>query len=95
MPPDRSSGKGRDSARAGDSREIYIEILPAAGGFVKVCAIDAQTGTEVSIVGSSKAPNAELERIAINKLRYVMERDAKAKKDTPSSGEDDGGGILI
>jgi hypothetical protein len=99
VPPDRS-GKGRPGEASGGSREVYLEVHPASGGFVKVCAIDAETGLEVSIVGSSKAPQAELERVAINKLRYVMERDAKSKKDKPSkdkpsSGGDDGGGILI
>lgn len=46
------------------------------GSSVKVSAIDANTGREVSIVGPAKASRHDLERTAANKLRYVMNKDA-------------------
>ncbi|MFC3051173.1 DUF6898 family protein [Kordiimonas pumila] len=55
---------------------IIVEFI-TIGNTLKVCAICERTGREVSIVGDPKAPRAELERIAVQKLRYVMERDAK------------------
>lgn len=95
MPPERDGrGKGAPpGGRPGVESDTYIEIMPASGGYVKVSAIDARTGTEVCIVGSSKAPQSELERVAISKLRFVMERNAGKKKTPPD--ENGGSGILI
>ncbi len=59
-------------------RNIIIEFVPV-GKFVKVCAICENTGFEVSIVGDPKAAKAELEALAVRKLKYVM-----AKQDAPS-----------
>ncbi len=42
------------------------------GAYVKVSAVDAKTGTEVSIVGSAKATQEYLQRTALKKLHYVM-----------------------
>ena len=53
--------------------EIYFEFFPV-GAYVKVVAIDAATGVEVSIVGASAADQATLERTALAKLRYVLEK---------------------
>lgn len=44
---------------------------------MKVCAVCERTGREVSIVGDPSASRAVLERIATNKLRYVMEKEAR------------------
>lgn len=60
-------------ANSGDG--IIFEFV-AMGGSVKVSAIDARTGREVSIVGPAKASRLELERTAANKLKFVMNRDA-------------------
>ena len=58
---------------AGPRREVYFEFT-AIGGSVKVTAIDSKTGLEVSIVGPARAPQAELERIALQKLRAQLAR---------------------
>ena len=43
--------------------------------------MDAATLTEISIVGDPSAGEAELTRIALRKLKYVLE-----KKDKPAGG---------
>jgi hypothetical protein len=48
--------------------EIYFEFTPI-GNAVKVAAIDAATGTEVSVMGPSTASQADLQRLALQKLR--------------------------
>jgi hypothetical protein len=52
-------------------REILLEFVPH-GSSVKVSAIDAATGTEVSIVGHASAGQRTLENVAVRKLAYVM-----------------------
>lgn len=64
-------------------REIYLEFL-TVGDSMKVTAIDSATGTEVSIVGPVRAPRNELERVAIDKLHYVLER-----RSSDGSGSDE------
>lgn len=44
------------------------------GNVVKVSAIDPKTGTEVCIVGSPKAGQENLKRVAARKLEYVMKK---------------------
>ena len=48
-------------------REIYFEFV-AIGRHVKVSAIDAATGTEVSVMGPATASRADLQRLALQKL---------------------------
>lgn len=68
---------GRDrrqtGARGGPARpgSVIFEFIPR-GAYVKVCAVDEATGTEVSIVGDARATQAELERIALMKLQRVL-----------------------
>ena len=62
------------------SQEFIIELIPQ-GKFVKVTAIDVASGREVSIVGASSANQNDLHTLAINKLKYVMNRD-RAKLDS-------------
>ena len=47
-------------------REIYFEFV-AIGRHVKVSAIDAATGTEVSVMGPATA--ARFQRLALQKLQ--------------------------
>jgi hypothetical protein len=47
---------------------VYFEFTPI-GTSVKVAAIDAATGTEVSIIGPARAAQADLQRLALQKLR--------------------------
>jgi hypothetical protein len=47
--------------------EVYFEFT-AIGRSVKVCALDAATGTEVSVIGPASASQADLQRLALQKL---------------------------
>ena len=57
-----------------------IYEFTSIGGSVKVCAVDAKSGTEVSIVGPARASQLDLQRTAAAKLRYVMKKAAENKK---------------
>jgi hypothetical protein len=48
--------------------DVYFEFT-AIGRSVKVTAIDAATGTEVSVVGPASATPAQLQQLALKKLR--------------------------
>jgi hypothetical protein len=54
-------------------REVYFEFT-AIGASVKVVAIDAATGTEVSVIGPASAAQADLERLALAKLKKRLTR---------------------
>jgi hypothetical protein len=56
-----------------ERREVIFEFV-RVGHAVKVSAIDAATGTEVSIVGDPTAGEAALKRLAERKLDYVLAR---------------------
>ena len=47
------------------------------GRFVRVAAMDPKTLTEVRIVGDPKQSDGELRELALRKLRYVKQRNAK------------------
>jgi hypothetical protein len=47
---------------------VYFEFTPV-GITVKVSAIDAATGIEVSVVGPARAAQADLQRLALQKLK--------------------------
>jgi hypothetical protein len=59
------------------AREILFEFR-RIGAYVKVSAIDAQTGTEVSIVGNVAAGEAHLKQTAARKLEYVLSKKNQA-----------------
>lgn len=59
--------------------EIYLEFRPV-GQQVKVSAIDAATGIEVSVFGPKTASQEDLKRLAVRKLQRRLAQD------------DDGGG---
>jgi len=83
--PNDKPGRGSASAHSGvpdGEREVYLEFL-VVGDSIKVVAVDAASGTEVSITGSVHAPKAELEKVAMDKLRYVM---GLKKTEKPSAG---------
>jgi hypothetical protein len=52
-------------------REILIEIV-TIGAYAKVVAIDAETGTEISVTGPADADRNTLEAAAVRKLQYVL-----------------------
>ena len=53
--------------------EVLFEFV-VRGNFVKVMAVDPITGTEVSIVGDSRASKNILQRVATKKLVMVLKR---------------------
>jgi hypothetical protein len=55
--------------------EVYFEFV-AIGATVKVCAIDAATGTEVSVMGPVGAAQSDLQRLALGKLKARLAREA-------------------
>lgn len=60
------------------TREVLFEFQ-RSGAYVKVSAIDPVTLTEVSIVGSSRAPAEQLKRTALQKLQYVLEKKQQGR----------------
>jgi hypothetical protein len=56
-------------------REVFFEFI-TIGTAVKVTAIDAATSTEVSIIGPASAAQADLERLALAKLKARLAREA-------------------
>ena len=59
-----------------DHHEVYFEFV-AIGNVVKVTAIDSVTGTEVSAMGPASASQADLQQLALQKLK------ARIKRETP------------
>ena len=64
--PDDGSGGG----------EVYFEFT-AIGRTVKVSAIDAATGVEVSVIGPANAARADLQRLALQKLKARLAGDGR------------------
>jgi hypothetical protein len=73
----RASGNGGDGMRNDDADssagDVYFEFT-TIGTAVKVAAIDAKTGLEVVIVGPATAAKADLERLAVQKLKARLAR---------------------
>ncbi len=63
--------------RSDSGREILIEIV-TVGAYAKASAIDAATGTEVSITGPAGADRASLEAAALQKLQFVLKKQPKS-----------------
>jgi hypothetical protein len=61
-------------SREPDLREVYFEFI-AIGAVVKVMAIDGATGTEVSVMGPACAAKADLEQLALAKLKKRLSRE--------------------
>lgn len=55
------------------NREVLLEFKQI-GNAVKVTAVDAASGTEVSVVGPASGSQELLKRTAIQKLKFVMEK---------------------
>ena len=55
-------------------REVYFEFI-AIGNAVKVTAIDSLTGIEVSTMGPVSASQADLQQLALQKLRMRLKRE--------------------
>lgn len=52
----------------------YLLEFQRVGSYVKVSIIDTATNTETSIVGDPRASEAELTRLAVRKLEYVLRK---------------------
>ena len=59
-----------------DLGEVYLEFY-AVGTVLKVSAIHAATGIEVSAVGPANAARADLQRLALGKLRQRLKREGR------------------
>jgi hypothetical protein len=68
----RGAGQGRGQ---GPGREVLFE-MSRVGAYVKVTAVDAQTGVEISIAGAASAPVEALKQQALNRLLFVLKRKA-------------------
>jgi Domain of unknown function (DUF6898) len=55
------------------AREVYFEFIQI-GSSVKVTAIDAASGAEVTAVGPATATPAELQQLALAKLKARLAR---------------------
>jgi hypothetical protein len=53
--------------------EVYFEFV-SIGGSVKVNAIDPISGVEASIVAPVNTAQSDLERLALSKLRRMIEK---------------------
>ena len=73
---------------------VILEFYPI-GSAVRVTAIDPVTLVEVTIQGPATATEPELSRIALAKLRYVLDRRSSHTKDaapdTPKGGRGERG----
>jgi hypothetical protein len=58
--------------------EIIIETQ-RIGAILRVVAVDVATGTEVTFQAPTWASRASINRLAANKLRYVMRKGAISK----------------
>ncbi|MEI7805149.1 MAG: serine hydroxymethyltransferase [Hyphomicrobiales bacterium] len=56
-----------------ERREVYFEFT-AIGGAVRVSAIDAATGIEVTVMGPAGAAQSALERVALQKLKVRLSK---------------------
>jgi hypothetical protein len=55
-------------------RAVYFEFT-AIGNTVKVTAIDSLTGIEVSAMGPVSASQADLQQLALQKLKMRLKRE--------------------
>lgn len=62
--------------------EIIIEIQ-RVGAILRVAAVDVATGTEVIFQAPASASSIAINRLAADKLRYVMRKTATSKSSDP------------
>ena len=56
--------------------EVYFE-LTKVGGSMKVVAIDATTGVEVTVIGPATAAPSHLQQLALAKLKARIAREGE------------------
>ena len=57
------------------NRDVYFEFT-VVGGAVRVSAIDSVTGIEVVTMGPASASQADLQQLALAKLKARLAREA-------------------
>jgi len=57
-----------------EKSEVYFEIT-IIGATAKVVALDARTGIEVAAIGPANAARADLEKLALAKLKARIARE--------------------
>jgi hypothetical protein len=62
------------------ARPHYLLEFHRVGAYVKVSVIDPVTNTETSIVGDPRASEAELTRLAVRKMEYVLKKKQEPGK---------------
>ncbi len=75
-------------------RELIIEFFPI-GNSVKVSVMDPETLTEVSIVGPRAAPKTELQKTAIQKLQYVLDKKTESTAEPKKGPANTKKGIIV
>lgn len=73
----------------------YIIEFQQHGPSVKVSAIDPVTMTEVSIIGPSSASQAELQKTAVQKLLFVLEKKKSDPQEETSQTPNTRPGIIV
>ena len=97
MPPDGKSGPtSTPGNQPGGPREVIFEHT-ALGASVRVTAVDCATGLEAFVIGPVGAPQRDLERLALGKLKQRMAREGEgvARAQSPKRDDGRGGGILV
>ncbi len=56
--------------------EVYFEFL-RMGRNMKVVAVDAATGIEVTILGPASAPQDQLQQLALRKLKRRLQAEGR------------------
>jgi hypothetical protein len=59
-----------------DSPDVLFEFT-VIGAAVRVAAIDAKSGLEVTVMGPAKAARADLQQLALRKLKARLAAGAK------------------
>ena len=60
-----------------DSQSDVLFEFTAIGAVVRVAAIHVATGTEVTVMGPASAARHDLERLALQKLKARLAREAR------------------
>ena len=60
----------------GSGREILFEMIQM-GNSIKVIAVDAQTGTEATVICPVTASEAQMKQMAMRKLKFILEKQKK------------------
>ena len=64
--------------------DILMEIQ-RIGNVLRVCAMDAETGTEVVFQAPAYVGKTEIKRLAASKLQYVMKKAAESELSSTAS----------